>query len=251
MTMAETDAGSRLRRLHWYGDLYSEAIRSGRGPLFLCRADGWMLPLEIERWCAAADEVDQEVLRRCHGTVLDIGCGPGRFAAALRARRHEVLGIDVSAVAVQRTRDNGANALRLSVYDRLPGEGDWDTTLLMDGNIGIGGDPAALLRRIADITVPNGLLLVEVATVDVDERVTVHLADSSGGRGDHFAWARVGVEALSRLARPIGWRLDDHWTVDGRAFAALRAPSPPQHEEGRDRDRGRGLGAQPPADPRQ
>lgn len=233
MTMAELGAGSRLRRLDWYGDLYSEAIRAGRGPLFLCRSDGWMLPLEIERWCADADEVDQEVLRRCRGSVLDIGCGPGRFAVALRARRHEVLGIDVSAVAVQRTRDNGAEALCLSVYDRLPGEGSWNTTLLMDGNIGIGGDPTALLRRIADITAPDGLLLVEVANMDVDERVTVHVADSNGGRGDHFAWARLGIEALSRLASDTDWRLDEHWQVDGRGFAALRAPSPPQHEKRR------------------
>ena len=41
----------------------------------------------------------------------------------------------------------GGPALVRSVFETLPGEGRWDTVLLMDGNIGIGGDPAALLGR--------------------------------------------------------------------------------------------------------
>ena len=39
----------------------------------------------------------------------------------------------------------GGPALRRSVFDPLPGEGRWGTALLLDGNIGIGGDPRALL----------------------------------------------------------------------------------------------------------
>lgn len=220
MTMAETRTPARP--VDWHDDLYSQALRSGHGPLFLRRSDGWMLPLEVERWCGAIDETDRLVVDRCRGSVLDIGCGPGRFAAALRHRRHRVLGIDVSPVAVERTRDNGAPALHMSVYHRLPGEGTWDTALLMDGNIGIGGDPAVLLKRVAQITSPGGLLLAEVATCNVDERITVSVENGNGMRGDGFAWARIGVEALTRLTVDTRWRVVEHWNGDGRAFAALR-----------------------------
>ncbi|MCZ4103825.1 class I SAM-dependent methyltransferase, partial [Streptomyces sp. H39-C1] len=60
----------------WIDDPYAHAIRSGRGPLFLRRADGWLLPLDVERWCAAPDAADTALLFRCRrGPVLDIGCG--------------------------------------------------------------------------------------------------------------------------------------------------------------------------------
>ena len=221
MTIAE--ASTAAPPLDWRGDLYSHALRTGRGPLYLRRHDGWMLPLDVERWCGAVDEIDGLVVNRCRGAVLDIGCGPGRFAAALRHRRHRVLGIDVSPVAVERTRDNGAPALHLSVYDRLPGEGSWDTALLMDGNIGIGGDPVALLRRITHITAPGGLLITEVANSNVDERLTVHVDNGAGRRGGRFAWARIGAEALARLTSDSNWRIVEHWSRDDRAFCALRS----------------------------
>ena len=51
--------------------------------------------------------------------------------------------------AVAQTPDRGVAAIRRNVFDALPGEGRWRTALLADGNIGIGGDPAALLRRLS------------------------------------------------------------------------------------------------------
>lgn len=107
----------------WGADPYADALRSGRGPLFLRRSDGWLLPLEVERWCAGADAADLSALRRCEGAVLDIGCGPGRLVAALAAQGRRALGIDVSSAAVARTAATGGSALHRSVFDSLPGRG--------------------------------------------------------------------------------------------------------------------------------
>ncbi|MEU3842885.1 methyltransferase domain-containing protein [Streptomyces sp. NPDC028635] len=432
----------------WAGDEpYAGALRAGRGPLFLRRADGWLLPLEVERWCADADAVDLAVLDRCEGSVLDVGCGPGRLVAALAERGRPVLGLDVSEAAVAHTRRRlrpprstaaatsaaraelracpdtgaactsahtgdpacphtaadasphttpcapppgesvrppeseprtprpgscarptggacappsggacasppgatsapppvaacalphggacgqppcraceprsggacvppptgawpsppgatsapppgtacalppggacapppgaacgqppcraceprstgastsrpgstsasprggacaspcggacsqpvgdawapshaGASVLCRSVFASLPGEGRWGTALLLDGNIGIGGDPAALLGRLARVLAPGGLALVETAPVDVDERVTVRLAGPGGTVGSPFAWARIGTPALLRRARRAGWRAAGQWTAGGRCFVALRS----------------------------
>ena len=138
----------------WSADPYADALRAGRGPLFLRRADGWLLPLDVERWCAEADAADLEVLRCCEGPVLDVGCGPGRLVAALGALGHRALGIDVSEAAVAHTAGRGGQALLRSVFDPLPGTGRWGTALLMDGNLGIGGDPPALLDRMAQLLAP-------------------------------------------------------------------------------------------------
>ncbi|MEU7015231.1 class I SAM-dependent methyltransferase [Streptomyces sp. 2RAF24] len=211
----------------WRADPYDCALRTGRGPLFLRRHDGWLLPLEIERWCGAPDRGDRSVLDRCRGTVLDIGCGPGRLVAALAAEGRRALGIDICPEAVARTLRLGGAALCRSVFEPLPAEGRWDTALLIDGNIGIGGDPAALLRRLRQVVSPAGRLLVECAPVDIDECCEVRVDDGRGGRGTPFPWARVGVRALAGYADGAGWDVADRWDLEGRPFLSLASQSPP------------------------
>lgn len=214
-------------------DPYADALRAGHGPLYLRRltpathrdtadGDGDLLTLEIERWCGAADAVDLDVLDRCCGPVLDVGCGPGRLVGALAARGVRCLGVDVSPAAVALTRRRGGSALRRSVFERLPGEGRWGTVLLMDGNIGIGGDPVALLRRLRAAAAPGSRLLAEASRADVDERLTVRLEDVHGRHGRPFPWARVGTAALLRAAEQAGWAPVEQWQAGGRRFVELR-----------------------------
>ncbi|MEU7576315.1 methyltransferase domain-containing protein [Streptomyces sp. NPDC041068] len=211
----------------WRTDPYANALRNGRGPLFLRRRDGWLLPLDIERWCAAPGPADLSALDRCEGSVLDIGCGPGRLVTALAARGDRALGIDVSEAAVEHTLRLGGAALLRSVFDPLPGEGRWRTALLIDGNVGIGGDPAALLARVAELLSPGGLLIAETAPMDVDECVEVYVDDGRGSPGEPFVpfpWSRLGTTALLRHARRHGWQPVDQWSSEGRCFLELRRP---------------------------
>ncbi|MFC9232943.1 methyltransferase domain-containing protein [Streptomyces decoyicus] len=237
----------------WGADPYADALRSGHGPLFLRRSDGWLLPLEVERWCAGADTADLSALHRCQGAVLDIGCGPGRLVAALAAQGRRALGIDVSAAAVARTTATGGSALHRSVFDSLPHEGSWGTALLLDGNIGIGGDPRILLARTAELVTGKGLLIVETTPTDIDERIQVrverephpHPRPRTRTRtrhtpGDPFPWARVGTPALLRHAATAGWAPVEQWTVTDQAdqipgaercFVSLRRRTAP-HSRG-------------------
>ena len=65
----------------------------------------------------------------------DGGCA----AASGRA----VLGIDISRVGGGSSASaRGGQMLRRELADQLPGEGRWGTALLLDGNVGIGGDVA-------------------------------------------------------------------------------------------------------------
>jgi SAM-dependent methyltransferase len=211
-------------------DPYAAALRTGRGPLFLRRTDGWLLPLDVERWCAAPDAADRTVLDACEGPTLDIGCGPGRLVTALAARGRPVLGLDVSPEAVRRTRAGGGTALLGSVFDPLPAEGRWHCALLIDGNIGIGGDPVALLTRVRGLLHPHGRLVVEAApngiADDLDEHAAVRLHDGTGPHGTAFPWARVGPAALGRHATAAGWTREASWTAGERRFALLRPVDP-------------------------
>jgi glycosyltransferase A (GT-A) superfamily protein (DUF2064 family) len=196
---------SRLhRRLHHAAPpalLFDRALAGERtvavGP------DGRIVPAlsEVGRWQAPADAVDRLALSRCEGPVLDVGCGPGRIVIALAERGIPALGVDVSAQAVLLTTARGAPALQRPVQGGLPGEGRWGTVLLMDGNIGIGGAPAVLLGRCAELVRPEGLVLVEVDPDDeLDDTAPIVLRSSTGRRSRPLPWARVGSRAVLREA---------------------------------------------------
>ncbi|MFE0632216.1 class I SAM-dependent DNA methyltransferase [Streptomyces sp. NPDC058864] len=219
----------------WSDDPYAHALRTGRGPLFLRRlspptrpdgagGEGELLPLDVERWCAAPDPADTVVLNRCTGPVLDVGCGPGRLVCALAARGVRALGVDVSPAAVARTRQQGGSAVHRSVFDRLPGEGRWGSVLLMDGNVGIGGDPFALLTRLRSLVAPGGRLLAEAEPRDEEERLTVRVEDGQGRHGRPFPWARLGTTVLLHTAQATGWVPAGRWTTAGRPFVELHRP---------------------------
>jgi SAM-dependent methyltransferase len=184
--------------------------------------DGRVLSLDVHRWLAPADAADHTVLERCTSPTLDVGCGPGRFVAALNAAGIAALGLDIADTAVSLTRHRGVPAVLRSVFGQVPGEGRWPTVLLMDGNIGIGGAPEALLRRCAELVRPDGLVLVEVdPDDDLDDTAPIVLRSASR-RSHPLPWARVGSRAVLRYALAADLLATEDWRADGRAFLTFR-----------------------------
>ncbi|MGI8627739.1 MAG: class I SAM-dependent methyltransferase, partial [Geodermatophilaceae bacterium] len=165
---------------------------------------GQGMEMGVTRWLEPASRDDDLLLAHCTRSTLDVGCGPGRLSAALTERGVSAMGIDVSAEAVKLARKRGATALRRDVFSCVPGQGRWPNLLLADGNIGIGGDPVALLRRVQTMLAPGGQAVVEVdppgqgvssrlIRLEVDDMVS-----------SWFPWARVAADAIGDLAEHAG-----------------------------------------------
>ncbi|GAA3814665.1 class I SAM-dependent methyltransferase [Nocardioides panacisoli] len=169
--------------------------------------DGRPLRLPVEDWTATPDRSDLALLAHCSGATLDIGCGPGRLTAELAARGQVVLGIDVVGEAVGQARSRGGSALVRDVFDRVPGEGRWQTVLLADGNIGIGGDPSGLLERVRQLLDPRGHVVVEVAGPGVPTRTVPVRLQCSCAQTGWFRWSVVGVDGVAALAASAGLAL--------------------------------------------
>ncbi len=204
--------------------VYEDALLAapqGAGALHAVGDDGSRRPLPIGRWLGTPDAAEETVLERAVGPVLDIGCGVGRHVVALRARGVRAVGVEISPVAVAIARERGAEVIEASAFEH-PTTSEWRTILLLDGNIGIGGDAVGLLRRCNALLAPGGAVLVELeppATAPRAQRVRLEGARSSS---HWIPWHFVDFEDIDRLAGAAGFGGIERWQADGRWFAHLR-----------------------------
>ena len=207
-----------------YGRALADAAATSgpAGPLVRFE-DGELMPFPVARYLAPADQLEQRLLDGVRGPVLDIGCGPGRHLRALNARGVEALGLDLSPVAVAIARQSGGAAIVGDVFGAVPGAGRWRTALLLDGNIGIGGDPAALLTRVASLLHPNGVALVELDPPGSRTQPARARIELAGERSGWFAWARVAAREATAVAAAANMSIEREWSCGQRWFARFRS----------------------------
>jgi SAM-dependent methyltransferase len=209
-----------VRRDRVIGELYEQAI-AGHARPEIEHKDGSRTPLQVDDWLHIRAG-DRSLVDRCSGPTLDVGSGPGRLTVALAERGIPALGIDVTPYAVRVSRAAGALTLLRDVFGRVPGTGRWMTVLLADGNIGIGGDPVALLRRVTELLTPTGQALVEVQEPGSALRAEQVRLRHGGQTSAWFPWAYVGVDQIAEIAKNADLAAAETWSIAGRWFALLR-----------------------------
>ncbi|SDS37860.1 Methyltransferase domain-containing protein [Nocardioides scoriae] len=202
-----------------FSELFADALRGVPCSVRGVYADEELLP--VHHWLRPADRSDRALLQLCEGATMDVGCGPGRMSAYLRELGNHVLAVDIVREAVEQARRRGVPALRRNVFDPMPGEGHWDSVLLADGNIGIGGSPIELLRRCGELVHRSGRVVVDLEAPGTGLRTHEARLVSQGRRTSLFPWAQVGTDAIEHVAASahlVVERLGEH---HGRWFAVL------------------------------
>ncbi|PXW31854.1 UNVERIFIED_CONTAM: hypothetical protein DES50_104263 [Williamsia faeni] len=218
MTVADESSGTR-----YFDRAFSEGIAGER--TWLRQANGTRDHLRVDRWLgtslAGADsEFDRQVADKCRGPTVDLGCGPGRLVHRLIANGIAALGVDHSDQAVAMTRAQGGVAIRRCLFDRLPGEGRWRHVLLLDGNIGIGGDPDRVARRACELVAAGGSIIVEIDSGLTGLWRGAARVETSTTHGEWFPWARVGIDYATELADKIGLK-HHHEKICGRELMEI------------------------------
>ncbi|MBM0225147.1 MULTISPECIES: bifunctional 2-polyprenyl-6-hydroxyphenol methylase/3-demethylubiquinol 3-O-methyltransferase UbiG [Micromonospora] len=219
-------------------DGFAAALDHRPGRHWLLHSDGRRSPLPVGRWHGPPEPASRAVVARCAGPTLDVGCGPGRLTLALTRAGHTAVGVDVSAQAVRLTRRRGAVAVHRDVFAPLPGEGRWAHVLLMDGNIGIGGDPVALLGRCRELVRPGGTVIVELEPPGLGlwrgrSSLASLSADGEMRRGGAFNWARLDAVAVHEVAAVAGMVVPEVFRAGRRWFGELAVPVRPGAPSGR------------------
>lgn len=176
---------------------------------------------------------ERAALREVRGRVLDIGCNAGRHAVYLQARRHAVVGIDVSPLAIKTARLRGLkHAHVMSITEVTPQLGMFDTILMLGNNFGLFGSAARarrLLRRFTRLTTPNARLIAESRDIyQTDEPLhrRYHAMNRRRGRtagqirmraryknlvSPWFDYLMVSKAEMETIVRGTGWTVERYF----------------------------------------
>ena len=134
------------------------------------RVDGYILADDIELLAYFAEyhqwaEHQKLAMEYVTGRVLDIGCGAGRHSLYLQKQGHDVLGTDISPLAIQLCKQRGIKNVSLVPITQLNSKlGVFNTIIMMGHNFGLVGSYKRaqwLLRRFASMTTDDGKIIAE------------------------------------------------------------------------------------------
>jgi SAM-dependent methyltransferase len=236
----EQDAFGRLLQDLVAGRQAVEVVERDDGCVFTGDARYYLAP--FRNWWPQ----ERRAMRFARGRILDLGCGAGRVSLHLQNRGLEVVGIDVSPLAIEVARERGAADARLGTIATALEESElFDTILLLGNNLGLlAGETEGrrLLRKLSRLTTHEGRILAgsydpydgasdfareyqarnrERGKMGGVERLRVRYRQYATPWYDVLFASR---DEVTRLAAGTGWRVA-RFIDDGPGYVAVLEPT--------------------------
>lgn len=159
--------------------------------------------------------VEQEMMQRAKGRVLDVGAGSGCHALELKAKGHDVVAIDISELSVATMKERGIDARLVNFFDETFTE-KFDTIIMAMNGIGIVGKVERLpefFRCVKRLLNPDGILLLDSSDLrylyeEEDGSFSIDIAAGYYGEVD-FEMRYKGIKG-----EPFDWLYIDYNTLD-------------------------------------
>lgn len=232
-----TDAFGKVLMAHHRGENADYVIERDDG--YVDELNGREYFTEYEEW----PKHEREAILEARGRALDVGLGAGRHALWLPERGHEVVGIDLSPLAIEVSRARGVRDCRVMDARRLDfPNGHFDTAIMFGNNLGIAGDvpeTRRMLEGLHRVIKDDGIIIASTRDplkTDNPAHLAYHEMNRKRGRppglvkirvgfqGEYDDWLElliVGEEELVEVLEPTGWTLERIYESEGANYTAI------------------------------
>ena len=215
-----------------YGQMMWDHYRGIPAEEIVEREDGYISAGVSSSYFKPYDEWpdhQQKAMAYAQGRVLDIGCGPGRHAIYLQEQGLDVLGIDMSPLAIRVAKKRGIKKGKpISITKISSRLGQFDTILMMGSNFGLFGNLKRarwLLRKMYNMTSPDARIIAESVDPYGTKRkahLDYHKKNRKQGKfscqltirvryekyiGPWFEYLKVSREEMAQVLEGTGWQV--------------------------------------------
>jgi len=177
------------------------------------------------------------------GTVLDVGCGAGRHSLYLQKKGFDVLGIDVSPLAVKVCKLRGLKKARVMSIEEVKFKpSSFDSIMMMGNNFSLFGSfkkARRLLKRFYRMTSANALIVAETRDpYKTDNPAYLEYYESNKKRGrmsgqligrirferyssKWFDWLMVSKEEMVEILDETGWKVKKFIDSEDSQYIAI------------------------------
>lgn len=186
---------------------------------------------------------EQKAMRLVKGRVLDVGCGAGRHPLYLQKKGFDVLGIDVSPLAIKVCKLRGLKKAKVLSIDSVDFKPDsFDTILMMGNNFGLLGSfskARRLLKKFYEITSENALIIADTRDpyrTDDPVHLAYHGLNKKKGRmggqvririrfqnyvNGWFDYLMVSKDEMTKILEGTGWTIKEFIDSDESKYVAI------------------------------
>jgi len=194
---------------------------------------------EYEDW----SDIEQRAMQFVRGRVLDVGCGAGRHSLYLQEKGFDVLGIDISPLAIEICKLKGLKRAQVKPIEDADFKRDsFDSVIIMGNNFGLFGSltkARKLLRRFYRMTSEDGLIIAssrDPHATDNPVHLHYHKLNNERGRmsgqvrvriryekyiGKWFDYLMVSKEEMGQILVGTGWEIRESMDSGGPHYIAI------------------------------
>lgn len=229
-----------------FGQAYHSYFKGKRTSIIIERNDGYIESADISEYFSEYKDWSvhiKKAMKYVHGRVLDIGCGAGRHSLYLQKHGFEVLGTDVSPLAIKVCKLRGLRKTKVLPVTKLDSKlGKFDTILMLGNNFGLFANKKRakwLLRRFFHITTENAIIVAESRDpYQTDESYHLEYHKSNRKRGrmggqirlrvrfkkyaePWYDYLLVSKDEMQEILEGTGWRVERFINSEGSVYIAL------------------------------
>jgi SAM-dependent methyltransferase len=210
------------------------------------RDDGYIEAIRMKAYFSDYEDwapIEQKAMQFVKGRVLDIGCGAGRHSLYLQKKGLDVLGIDISPLAVKVCKLRGLKKVKvMSIEEADFKPNSFDTIIMMGNNFGLLGSlkkARKLLKKFHKITTKNALIIASTRDpykTDNPAHLEYHKLNKKKGRmggqvrirsrfrkyvGKWFDYLMVSKEEMNQILEGTGWKIKEFLDSENSNYIAI------------------------------